>query len=494
MNTSASTTKNIMEAISKAVGKQNVLTDPETLKKYSCDTSLLPPHMPDMVVKVKKTNEVQAVLKIANENNYPAVPRSSGTGSYGTGIPEEGGMILDLSGMKRIPRTDTRNRWVLIEPGATFGELDEELAKHGMQSLNPLLPRKDKSIITSVLEREPVLTTKTECDEPLRTMELVWGTGELLRTGSMCVDTIPVEEIPDKTNSDLCSTGGPGVDWWRLLTGCQGSFGVVTIMNVKIFHKPLKQKVVFLPFDKLEDAVMPFYTVQKREIGHECFLLNGYDLAAIMAESDSEIPKLTQKLPNYCIVLNLWGGQFFPEDRIAYEEKALAEIAKRYNFTPGSKLNGVAEADTRWQKMLNRPWEGDVHWKERQMGGCLEVVFESGLDKVPSYWELFKKIAGESGIDTNNLGLYIQPRQRARVCHVEFHIPCDPDSGKIENVKTFHRKVSEAVMNAGAFFYRPYYDWAEMIYAKSGYTHETIKKLKKILDPNKTLNPGKLNL
>ena len=494
MNTSLSTTKNIMDAISKVVGKENVVTDPETLKKYSCDTSLLPPHMPDMVVKVKKTSEVQAVLKIANENNYPAVPRSSGTGSYGTGIPEEGGLILDLSGMKRIPRTDTRNRWVLIEPGATFGKLEEELAKHGMQPLNPLLPRKDKSVITSVLEREPVLTTKTECDEPLRTMELVWGTGELLRTGSMCVDIIPAEEIPDKTNSDLCSTGGPGVDWWRLLTGCQGSFGVVTIMNVKIFHKPLKQKVVFFPFDKLEDAVMPFYTVQKREIGHECFLLNNYDIAAIMAESDSEIPKLTQKLPNYCIVLNLWGGQFFPEDRIAYEEKAIAEIAKRYNFTPGSKLNGVAEADTRFQKMLNRPWEGDVYWKERQMGGCLEVVFESGLDKVPSYWELFKKIAGESGIDTKNLGLYIQPRQRARVCHVEFHIPCDPDSDEIENVKTFHKKVSEAVMNAGAFFYRPYYNWAEMIYSRSGYTHETIKKLKKILDPNRTLNPGKLNL
>jgi FAD/FMN-containing dehydrogenase len=128
------------------------------------------------------------------------------------------------------------------------------------------------------------------------------------------------------------------------------------------------------------------------------------------------------------------------------------------------------------------------------MGGCLEVVFESGLDKVPSYWELFKKIAGESGIDTKNLGLYIQPRQRARVCHVEFHIPCDPDSDEIENVKTFHKKVSEAVMNAGAFFYRPYYDWAEMIYSRSGYTHETIKKLKKILDPNRTLNPGKLNL
>jgi hypothetical protein len=345
MNTSALTTQSVIEALSGIVGKENIATDPETLKRYSCDASLLTPHMPDMVVNVKKTSEVQAVLKIANENHYPVVPRSSGTGSYGTGIPEEGGIILDLSGMKRIPRTDTRNRWVLIEPGVTFGELEKELAKHGMQPLNPLLPRKDKSVITSVLEREPVLTTKTECDEPLRTMELVWGTGELLRTGSMTVDTIPAEEIPDKTNSDLCSTGGPGIDWWRLLTGCQGTFGVITIMNVKIFHKPLMQKVVFLPFDTLKDAVMPFYTIQRREIGHECLLLNSYNIAAIMAESDREIPEFTQRQPHYCIVLNLWGGQFFPEERIAYEEKALSEIAGRYNFTSSERLNGVPEAD-----------------------------------------------------------------------------------------------------------------------------------------------------
>jgi FAD/FMN-containing dehydrogenase len=293
----------------------------------------------------------------------------------------------------------------------------------------------------------------------------------------------------------LCSTGGPGIDWWRLLTGCQGTFGVITIMNVKIFHKPLKQKVVFLPFDKLEDAVMPLYTIQKREIGHECFLLNSYDIAAIMAEKDSEIPDLAQKLPNYCIVLNLWGGQFFPEERIAYEEKAVAEIANEYKCSSCEALASFSDANSRFENMLTSPWESDVYWKDRQMGGCLEVVFESGLDKVPSYWRLFQEMAGEYNIDIRHLGLYIQPRQRARVCHVEFHIPCDPGNvSKIENVKTFHKKVSEAVMNAGAFFYRPYYDWANIIYSRSGYAFETIKKLKKILDPHRVLNPGKLNL
>ena len=496
MNTAEITNlSDVAEALAGIVGKQNVHTEAETLKKYSGDTSLMRTRMPDIVVCAANREEIQGVIKIADKNRIPVVPRSSGTGTYGTGIPEEGGIILELSGMKRIPRVDIRNRWALLEPGVTFKELREELDRHGMQCLNPLLPRKDKSVITSVLEREPVITAKTECDEPIRTMEMVWGTGELMRTGAMSIDSIPAEEIPDKTKSDLCSVGGPGIDWWRLMTGCQGSFGVVTIMNIKIFHKPLLQKVVFLPFGSLEDAVMPFYKIQHREIGHECFLLNAYDLAAILAESSSEIPEMAQRLPNYCIILNLWGGQFFPEDRIAYEEKAVNEIALQYKCSVSETINEVQSANARFQRMLNSHWEDEVYWKEQQMGGCIEIVFESGLNRVPEHWDYFNRLAVSAGIDTSCLGMYIQPRQRARVCHVEFHIPCDPDNTCcIENVKKFHKKAAEILINSGAFFYRPYYDWADMIYSRAGYTHETIRKLKKILDPNRTLNPGKLKL
>lgn len=490
----ATTVQSIVEALAGVVGSENVHTDIETLKKYSCDTSLMPARMPDFIVRVMTRDEIMGVIQFANANRIPVVPRSSGTGSYGSGIPMEGGIILDLSGMKRIPRTDTRNRWVLLEAGVTFGEVNEELDKHGMQCLNPLLPRKDKSVISSVLEREPVLSCKTECDEPFRTAELVWGTGELMRTGAMSVDHMPPEDMPDKTHSDLCGCGGPGIDWWRLLTGCQGTFGVVNIMNVKIFHKPLKQKIVFLPFDRIEDAVMPLYTIQRREIGHECFLLNGMDLAAILAEDGADIAALAQKLPNFAIVLNLWGGQFFPDDRIAYEEKAIRDICDQFHCRVTEALSAVRDANVQLQGMLNSPWQGDVYWKDRQKGACLEIVFQNGLDKVPALWNTFTKLAGDYGIDTRELGMYIQPRQRCRVCHVEFHIPCDPQGADLANVKAFQRKAAELLINEGAFFYRPYYDWADMIYARAGYTFETIKKLKNILDPNHTLNPGKILL
>ena len=126
----ATTVQSIVEALVGVVGKENVQTDIETLKKYSCDTSLMPARMPDIVVRVMTRDEIMGVIKYANANRIPVVPRSSGTGTYGTGIPMEGGIILDMSGMKRIPRIDTRNRWALLEAGVTFGELNEELDKY----------------------------------------------------------------------------------------------------------------------------------------------------------------------------------------------------------------------------------------------------------------------------------------------------------------------------------------------------------------------------
>ncbi len=123
------TVQSIVEALAGVVGSENVHTDIETLKSYSCDTSLMPARMPDIVVRVMTRDEIMGVIKYANANSIPVVPRSSGTGTYGSGIPMEGGIILDLSGMKRIPRVDTRNRWALLEAGVTFGELKDELDK-----------------------------------------------------------------------------------------------------------------------------------------------------------------------------------------------------------------------------------------------------------------------------------------------------------------------------------------------------------------------------
>ena len=88
----------------KIVGAEHVINDPITLDGYSRDHSFIPPRKPMMVVKPKNADEVQGIVKWANQTRTPLVPVSSGLPHFrGDSIPSsEGAVIVDLSGMNRI--------------------------------------------------------------------------------------------------------------------------------------------------------------------------------------------------------------------------------------------------------------------------------------------------------------------------------------------------------------------------------------------------------
>ena len=170
--------------------------------------------MPDYVVKPKDSKEIQAVVKLANEKNIPVIPVSSGVHFYGTTIPSKGGIIVDLRRMDKVLEIDKRNRRTRIEPGVTWGKLQDGLEKEGMTAYNPLLPHREKSALTSLLEREPMLVPKFEYADPILTMEVVLPTGEILRTGSASVPG-----APDNALADMVCPYGPGMDFFRLFQG-----------------------------------------------------------------------------------------------------------------------------------------------------------------------------------------------------------------------------------------------------------------------------------
>lgn len=103
----------------RIVGAEDVIDDPETLEGYSRDQSFAPPRRPKLVVKPKNADEVQGIVKWANQTGTPLVPVSSGPPHFrGDTVPRLGGaIIIDLSRMKRIIRIDRRNKMVMIEPG-----------------------------------------------------------------------------------------------------------------------------------------------------------------------------------------------------------------------------------------------------------------------------------------------------------------------------------------------------------------------------------------
>ncbi|GAH59345.1 unnamed protein product, partial [marine sediment metagenome] len=134
------------------VGSENFSDDPEALDTYSKDFSPTPSGVPNCAVKPKTAEEVQKVIKFANENSLPVVPVSSWVHFHGATIPKQGGIILDLTRMNRILEVDEPNRRVRMEVGVTWEQIASHLAKRGFRIMMPLLPHPLRSAVTDHLE------------------------------------------------------------------------------------------------------------------------------------------------------------------------------------------------------------------------------------------------------------------------------------------------------------------------------------------------------
>ena len=187
----------IKAELTEIVGRENISDEPEQLRNFSADQSLEKQRAASYVVRPKDTIEVQRVIRLSNELKLPVVPSSSRIHFYGSALPLQGGIVLDLTRMNRIREIDERNRKVGIEPGVTWSQLQTELAKRHLMAMIPFLPHPLKSVITSHLEREPNVIPKHEYGDPMLTMEFVYPNGKIMRTGSAIVPGATTTAVSD---------------------------------------------------------------------------------------------------------------------------------------------------------------------------------------------------------------------------------------------------------------------------------------------------------
>lgn len=474
------------KALAGIVGIDNVFDTPELVEEYSRDRSLSQSRSPSYVVRPNSSGEIQAIVKLANQTLTPITPVSSGVHFYGATIPQQGGIVLDLRRMKNILKVDTRNRTVRIESGVTWGELKQELKKNNLMPLSPLLPHSSTSALTSSVEREPMLIPKSEYGEPVLTMEVILPNGDLFRTGSASVGP------PDEIQTDLVGSSGPGLDWFRLFQGTQGTFCIINWVNMKAPLLPKREKVFFIPFQKIEAVVKPLYAVLKRMIGAECFLLNRFNLSCILAKSwPADYKILRKKLPPFTLILCLSGGRILPKEKIEYQEGDLMDIARTFNLKPKTDIAGIGGKDgVALLNLLRSPWKKEPYWKERFKGRCCDIFFYTTMDRIPSFFRLVAMGATSKGYDPTEIGCYVQPLEGGRACCLEFGFPWDEqERGTINDL---YITLSTTLASNGAFFARPYGYWSELVYNRNSALTATLRNLKNILDPNQIMNPGKL--
>ncbi len=92
----------IIDYLTEQLPAQNILNDPESLKKYSIDKTSNLSARPHLVVKIESAAQAALILKIANQYKVPVIPRGSGTGVTGGSLAIKGGIILSLEKMNNI--------------------------------------------------------------------------------------------------------------------------------------------------------------------------------------------------------------------------------------------------------------------------------------------------------------------------------------------------------------------------------------------------------
>ena len=255
------------------MGDGNVGTEPQLLDEYASDGSFVSPVRPSAVVRPGSAKDVQEIIRWANTTTTPLIPVSSGPPHFrGDTVPATAGSVMvDLSRMKTIIKVDPLNRVALFEPGVTFGELQGELRGAGLTAYLPLAPRASKSVVGSILEREPITQPIYHWDslDPLLCAEMVLGTGDMLRTGEAAgPDTI--EEQWEIGKAQLNPFGPGQYDQNRLISGAQGTIGLVTWVSVKCQPFPDAALAFLIPSDTLEPLVEASYELLRQRLGSHC--------------------------------------------------------------------------------------------------------------------------------------------------------------------------------------------------------------------------------
>lgn len=481
----------IRDKLLEIAGKTSFSDEPKTLNSYATDFSLVPSGAASYVVKLKKAEQVKQVIDLANEFQIPVIPVSSKVHFTGSTIPKQGGIIVDLSGMNKILEIDELNRRVRLEAGVTWGKIHDALDKKGFRIMMPLLPHPDRSVVTDHLEREVITNTVYDYGEPMQSMEVVWPNGDIFRMGSASVPGYP--DSPSKG----ANPSGPGIDFYRLVQGAQGTMGIVTWTNLKIQRKPVLDKILVSPVEDLDRVINYLYRVLRLRIGQEVMLLDNNNLAAIVAENmEEDFVKLRATLPQWTLIMVLSAPWVRPEEKIKYEMDALAGITKNEfpDVVLTENLPGFPGLTGKLLSMLRKPWpDSKVYWKNRFKGACQSLFFITRPNLAAEFINLAKTIAVEFDYPVSDIGCYIQPIEHNRACHLEFNFPYDPaDDFEKGQVAAIYTEAAKALMEEGAIFSRPYGTVAPIVYERAaGYT-QALKRVKKIFDPNNIMNPGNL--
>ncbi len=224
--------------------------EPDVLKKYSGD-KWFATHLPDAVALPNSTESVATILRFANQNKIPVTARGAGFGYVGGCVPIAGGIALSLERMNRIKEIHTGDFVAVVEPGVLTQTLQEAVERKKLYYPPDPASRADCSLGGNIATNAggPRCLKYGVTRDYVLGLEVVLADGTIVRLGS-------------RTHKNKT-----GFDFHRLFVGSEGMLGIVTEATLKLIPLPPFRACLAVGFDSMKIAAKTI-----REIFHAGFL------------------------------------------------------------------------------------------------------------------------------------------------------------------------------------------------------------------------------
>ena len=455
----------IIPEISQIVGPENVFDDRVECLSYSRDLSV---HegVPDMVVFAHTTEQISAIMRLANQEKVPVTVQGSGTATTGASLPICGGILLDVHRMNKILEIDKDNFYARVEPGVICSQLNAELAKQNLM----FPPNPGSETIATI---GGMMSTNSSghravkygtARDYVKALKVVLADGTIIETGF-------------KTPKSSF-----GYDLNHVFTSSEGTLGVITEVTVKIQVLPEYNAIALAIFHDLFAAGKAVTDIIGSGIQlTACEILDKYSLKVVEEVIERDISAIEAML-----IIESDGAK----ETVTKDMKRIQEICKKYNvqeFTwsdDPTKAAEIMEARGKLVPTLSRIKPGNR---------LVAISEDLGIPptKIPEVIKRAQDISDKYGLLITTFG-HIGDGN----VHTTF-VTDMRSRDQWDRLKPAADELAEVALEMGGTVTAEHGTGlarAPYIEKQLGPALEVMRAIKKALDPNNILNPGKMGL